>query len=107
MRAHPPLPRTNGAGTSTRDSVLDRVAEELDAAAAARENQLKALPPASAPVAQAHQDSVRRILTAIRAAQAQLQGGTYGDCHRCGRRTDLSEVPRRPWAPLCSSCQPH
>lgn len=106
MRAHPLLPRNTGAGTSTPRDVLDRVARELDAAAAARESQLSALPPPADPVAQAHQNSVRRILTLIRAAQAQLRDGSYGDCHRCGRRTDLSEVPRRPWAPMCTSCQP-
>ena len=105
MRAHPSLPRRIGAGSPALDAVLDRIADELDAAAAARHHQLLALPPASSPVAQAHHDSVRRILTAIRAAQEQLRAGTYGDCHRCGRPADLAEVPLRPWAPLCGPCE--
>src|SRR5690349_15765620 len=106
MRAHPPLLRNAGAAVPLPDAVLDRVADVLAAAAAAREVQLRALPPVSDLVARAHRDSVRRILTAIRAAQEQLRSGTYGDCDRCGRRCDLSEVPPRPWAPLCRSCQP-
>lgn len=107
MWAHPSFSGSTGTRTSLHDEVLHRVAAELEVAAATREHQLQLLPPARSAVAQAHQDSVRRILTAIRTAQAQLRRGTYGDCCRCGRRTDLADVPRRPWAPLCETCDPY
>lgn len=88
--------------------VLDQVAAELEAAAAAREKQLADLPAVSpaavTPVAAAHRRSVRRILDAIRSAQAQLAAGTYGDCHRCGRRAEPTTDLTRPWAPACASC---
>jgi RNA polymerase-binding transcription factor DksA len=106
MRAHPLLPRGTSTTTSAPDAVLRRIADELDAHAAARERQLDALPPATTVVAQAHRDSVRRILDAIRTAQVQLRAGTYGDCVRCGRSCRLTAVPPRPWAPVCDLCHP-
>ena len=84
--------------------VLERVVAELEAAATAREAQLAALPPARTPVATAHEASVRRILAAIRAAQAQLADGSYGGCERCGRPADPHLVTARPWAPRCGAC---
>jgi hypothetical protein len=104
MRVHPPLASGATANLPFREHLLDRVAADLEAAAAVREHQLSALPVATTPVAQAHRDSVQRILNAIRTAQAQLVAGTYGDCHRCGRRADPATVVARPWAPLCAGC---
>ena len=86
--------------------VLDRVAAELQVARAARELQLSALPTAATPVAVAHRDSVRRILDAIRAAQDQLDAGTYGDCRRCGRGAGPATDLTTPWTPLCARCAP-
>ena len=94
MRVHAPLPT----------HVLERVAADLEAAAASRKAQLAALPPARTPVAAAHEASVRRILAAIRAAQARLADGTYGDCQRCWRPADPQLALTRPWAPLCATC---
>ena len=94
MRVHARLPA----------AVLERVVAELEAAAAAREAQLTALPPARTPVAAAHEASVRRILAAIRGAQAQLADGSYGVCQRCERPADPHLVLARPWAPRCRAC---
>jgi RNA polymerase-binding transcription factor DksA len=105
MRVHPQLaPADARAGGHFPNHVLERIAADLEVAAAAREEQLKALPPATGPVAVAHRDSVLRILDAIRTAQAQLADGTYGDCRRCGGRADCAAAMSRPWAPLCDSC---
>lgn len=87
--------------------ILERIAADLEAAAAAREAQLKALPPPTTAVAVAHRDSVQRILQDIRAAQAEIADGTYGTCRRCGARADLTVALSRPWAPLCGSCAQH
>lgn len=106
MRAHSLIPRGASPTTPAPDAVLQRIADELDAHAAARESQLDALPPATTIVAQAHRDSVQRILAAIHAAQARLRAGTYGDCVRCGRSCRLTAVPPRPWAPVCQQCHP-
>jgi RNA polymerase-binding transcription factor DksA len=102
MRAHPQLASRGTPNGHLWEHVLDRVAADLEAAATARENQLNALPAATTPVARAHRDSVQRILNAIHAAQAQLVAGTYGDCHRCGRRAEPDTVLTRPWAPQCA-----
>lgn len=111
MRVHPGLghaaPRRSGSGTAASpglNQALDRIAADLEVAAAAREAQLKALPPPATPVALAHRESVQRILEAIRVAQAELADGTYGSCHRCGGRADLGLALDRPWWPLCGSC---
>lgn len=104
MRVHPQaatLATKNGPFPS---HVLERAAADLEAAAHARENQLSQLPTATTPVAAAHRDSVRRILDAIRCAQAQLAAGTYGTCIRCGRRADPATALTRPWAPQCATC---
>jgi hypothetical protein len=105
MRVHPQLaPADARADGAFPSHVRERIAADLEVAAAAREEQLKALPPGTGPVALAHPDSVRRILDAIRTAQAQLADGTYGDCCRCGGRADQAAAMSRPWAPLCDPC---
>ena len=108
MRVYPGLaPSPSSAPASSRPEPGPphaRIAADLEVAAAAREAQLKALPPATTPVAVAHRESVLRILDAIRAAQAQLADGTYGTCHRCGGRADLHLALSRPRSPLCGSC---
>jgi RNA polymerase-binding transcription factor DksA len=102
MRVHRPLaPTTTGP---LPEHVLEQVAADLEAAATARENQLMNLPPATTPVAAAHHQSVRRILGAIRSAQAELAAGTYGDCRRCGRRASAATDLTRPWTPQCDTC---
>lgn len=104
MRVHPQattLATKNGPFPS---HVLERIAADLEVAATARESQLNNLPTATTPVAAAHRDSVRRILDAIRCAQAQLAAGTYGNCQRCGRRADPTTAVTRPWAPQCATC---
>ena len=106
MRVHPQLASQATASASFPRRVLDRVAADLEAAATAREDQLSALPAATTSVAVAHRDSVQRILNAIRAAQAQLAAGTYGDCHRCGRRVDPDTGLTPPWTPRCARCAP-
>jgi RNA polymerase-binding transcription factor DksA len=106
VRVHPQLACQATASTSFPRHVLDRVAAALESAATAREDQLSALPSATTPIAVAHRDSVQRILNAIRAAQTQLAAGTYGDCHRCGRRVDPETGLTPPWAPRCATCAP-
>lgn len=111
MRAHATSLATTvraEPSTSIPAHVLDDVAIHLEVAAAAREAQLDALPPAFTPamalVAKAHRESVHRILNAIRAAQAHLAAGTYGQCSSCGRGPDVDSDVSRPWAPLCGAC---
>lgn len=98
--------RSGSRTTAPPDTVeiLERIAADLEVAAAARETQLEALPPPTTPVAVAHRESVQRILQDIRAAQAEIADGTYGSCRRCGARADLAVALSRPWAPLCGSC---
>ncbi|MFA4930170.1 MAG: hypothetical protein WC558_16770 [Patulibacter sp.] len=104
MRVHPRTETPATTSGSFPSHVLERAEADLDAAGIARENQLNDLPTATTPVAVAHRDSVRRILDAIRHAQAQLAAGTYGDCIRCGRRADPATALARPWAPQCATC---
>ncbi len=103
-------PARSGPGTAAPPDavqVLERIAADLEVAAAARQAQLQALPPPTTPVAVAHRESVQRILQDIRAAQAEIADGTYGTCRRCGARADLTVALSRPWAPLCGSCAQH
>jgi DnaK suppressor protein len=104
MRVHPRTETLAARSGPFPSHVLERAAADLDAAATARESQLNNLPNATTPVAVAHRDSVRRILDAIRRAQAQLAAGTYGSCIRCGRRADPATALARPWAPQCATC---
>lgn len=83
----------------------DALAASLEAAAASRERQLAELPPARGDlVAAAHRDSVERILSEIRAAQARLETERFGRCERCSVAIPPARLELRPWTALCVGC---
>ena len=104
--------------------------EELGAALAALESELRATLEGSAaaakPVAldQAAVGRVSRVdaiqqqkmvaagraaqrarLERVRAALHRLEAGDYGDCAACGEPVGFARLQARPEAPLCVSCQ--
>jgi RNA polymerase-binding protein DksA len=45
-------------------------------------------------------------LSRIQIALARLEGGTYGQCARCGRRISKERLDEIPTAVFCRNCQP-
>lgn len=83
----------------------DQLANALADAAASRERQLVELPPTPGDlVAAAHRESVARILSEIRAAQARLVAGSFGDCARCAGAIPVARLELRPWTTHCVGC---
>lgn len=105
---HAPTPTRAARGsprTIAGDHGHDRVSRLLADAAAARQAQLDALPPAGDDlVAAAHRASVQRILDTIDLAREQLRTGTYGTCRGCGGRVDEELLRLRPWTTTCPTC---
>jgi RNA polymerase-binding protein DksA len=51
------------------------------------------------------EENSAHVLTAIDAALARIDQGTYGRCARCGRPISPERLEARPWASLCIDCQ--
>jgi DnaK suppressor protein len=46
-----------------------------------------------------------RVLGAIDAALARIDGGTYGKCVNCGAQIPEERLEAMPWATLCIDCK--
>ncbi len=51
------------------------------------------------------EENSTRMLTAIDAALARVDAGTYGTCENCGREISVERLEAYPWASLCIDCK--
>jgi RNA polymerase-binding transcription factor DksA len=49
-------------------------------------------------------DEIEATLSAVEAAMAKLDAGTYGSCERCGQPLDEATLSSAPTAGLCEDC---
>ncbi len=49
-------------------------------------------------------DRLQTMLAAITRAQAKLTDGTYGTCDRCGSQIATERIDALPWATTCVTC---
>jgi DnaK suppressor protein len=45
------------------------------------------------------------LVTAIHAALARIEAGTFGTCENCGREISLERLKAVPYAACCAPCQ--
>ncbi|HEX4324064.1 MAG TPA: TraR/DksA C4-type zinc finger protein [Gaiellaceae bacterium] len=50
-------------------------------------------------------DNAEQVISAIDAALARLEVGTYGTCVSCGSDIPLERLEANPWAALCIDCK--
>lgn len=55
--------------------------------------------------AQSLSNHARRLLRQIEDAAARLDGGTYGECRRCGEPIGLPRLRAIPYAEYCLECK--
>ena len=51
------------------------------------------------------EENSEHVLSAIDAALARIDEGTYGVCMHCGQTIAPERLEARPWATLCIDCQ--
>jgi DnaK suppressor protein len=51
------------------------------------------------------EENSTRMLTAIDAALARVEAGTYGACENCRREISAERLEAYPWAALCIDCK--
>jgi DnaK suppressor protein len=94
---HAMLQESMAEVTQALDAPEEHLADELDAAEASSERQLR-----SSLLAQS-----QRQLQQVEAALRRLEAGTYGLCERCGQAIRPERLSALPYATTCLNCQAH
>jgi DnaK suppressor protein len=50
-------------------------------------------------------DNAEQVISAIDAALARIETGTYGTCVSCGKEIPYERLEANPWASLCIDCK--